>query len=239
VCEGVRMTEQEILTAYEDNFKAVDASIAGFDNALDKYAFKSTLKHSLVLGLAQRLLEFSRGSEAMGRAGLAAANAAMGRMCLETLFKLKALCLDAVSPEDYVKQERVAQYQSIRRALELPSVSPVFTDEEQAKYRTELQETELELGIPVKKHEIKLSEWAKRAGEERTYALSYSALSDYVHTGVSSLVHMMEVREQGQVFIQTGPSTHQLASLLEGVCIYLALATEAIDHMFANELLNE
>jgi len=45
----------------------------------------------------------------------------------------------------------------------------------------------------------------------------------------------MEVREQGQVFIQTGPSTHQLASTLEGVRICLAIAAEAIGHMFTSE----
>ena len=230
------MTEQEILARHAENFSAIHTAIANFDSALNDYTFRSNLKHAIVLGLAHRLLEFSRGSEAMGRAGLAAANAAMGRMCLETVFKLRAICLGAIAPENYAKQEKVAQHQSLKRALSLPNFSDIFSAEQQAEYRTELQQIEQKLGPKIKLHEIKVSEWADRAGANETYVLAYSALSDYVHSGVSSLNHIMEVREQGQVFIQTGPSNHQLTSLLEGICIFLAWATVCIDLMFAYEL---
>lgn len=229
------MTEQEILNEHAASFSAVSTSIANFEKAINEQTFRSNLKHTIVLGLAQRLLEFSRGSEAMGRAGLASANAAMGRMCLETLFKLKAICLGTVSPEDYAKQERVAQHHSLNRVLRLPNLSDIFSAEQQDIYRNELQQIEQELGSKVKLHEIKLSTWATSAGEGENHALAYSALSDHVHSGVSSLSHIMEMREEGQVFIQTGPSTHQLASLFNGVCIYLALATKAINAMFASE----
>lgn len=233
--EGVMMTEQEISTHYAENFNAACGAIADFDKALSGHNFRSNLKHTIVLGLAQRLLEFSRGSETMGRSGLAAANAAMGRMCIETVFKLKAICLGTVSPEDYAKQELVAEHQSLKRAMGLPNLSEIFTIEQQTEYHEKLQQIEQELGRKVKLHEIKLSDWADKAGETRTYALVYSSLSDYVHSGASSLSHIMEVRQQGQVFIQTGPSTHQLASMLQGICTCLAIAQEAIDNMFTNE----
>lgn len=172
----------------------------------------------------------------MGRMGLAAANAAMGRMCLETVFKLKAICIGAVPAEDYAKQEDVARYQSLKRVSKLAIFTEVFTAEEQAEYRTELQRIEETLGPKVGNHEIKLSKWVDKAEEGTTYALAYSALSDFVHSGASSLSHIMEVREHGQVFIQTGPSTHQLQSIFEGIRIYLAVATGAIEQMFSDEI---
>ena len=230
------MTEQEISNQYAEHFRTVGIAIAEFEKTLTAHPFGSNLKHSVVLGLAQRLLEFSRGSEVMGGMGLAAANAAMGRMCLETVFKLKAICSGAVSAEDYAKQESVARHQSLKRVLNLAILPEIFTVEQQAEYQADLQQIEKALGPKVGKHEIKLSEWADKAGEGATYALAYSALSDYVHSGASSLNHIMEVREQEQVFIQTGPSTHQLVSLFDGIRIYLAEATGAIEQMFAGEV---
>lgn len=233
--EGIKMTEQEIKTIHAESFKAVDIAITEFDRALDKHPFKSNLKHTVVLGLAHRLIEFSRGSEAMGRMGLAAANAAMVRMCLETVYKLKAICIGSIPVEDYAKQKEIAQRQSLKRVLKLDSLPEILTTEQQSEYRSELQEIEKlfapKTGIP----EIKISDWADKAGEGIPHAFAYSALSDYVHSGISSLAHIIEVRDDGQVFIQTGPSAYQLESNFEGIRIYLAVAIDAIEQMFADE----
>lgn len=229
------MTEEEIEVQYAECLLAIRTTISAFDEGLNKHDFRSNLKHVVVLSLAQRMLEFARGCETVGRTGLAAANAALGRMCLETFFKLKAVCLGAVLPEELVRQEQVVRYQGIKRVLGLQNLSELFSEREQAEFQAEMQRIEQELGPKVGKHEIKLSDWATRADEVGTYTLVYSTWSDYVHTGVSSLSHIMEVREQGQVFIQTGPSVHQLESVVEGVCCHLALAMDVIDQMFANE----
>ena len=230
------MTEQEIKALYAESIGSLQLSIEQFEKTLADKPFQSNLKHTVVLGLAQRLVEFARGSEATGRMGLAAANAALGRMCMETVFKLKAICLGAVSAEDYAKQEKVARFQSLKRVLNLSNLSDLFTAEELSEYRDELNQIEKDLGPKVGNHEIKLSTWAHKAEEGATYALAYSVLSDYVHSGASSISHIMEVREGGQVFIQTGPSCHQLESIFEGVCIYLTVAASAIEQMFADEL---
>lgn len=229
------MTQQEIETLHAEFIDGLNLAITQFEKTLSDQTFRSNLKHTVVLGLAQRLVEFARGSEAMGRMGLAAANAAMGRMCMETVFKLKAICIGAIPAEDYATQEDVARYQSLKRALKLDNLSELFSAEQLSEYRQELQQIEDKLGPKVGSHEIKLSTWAEKAGESATYALAYSALSDYVHSGASSISQIMEVREGGQVFIQTGPSTHQLESIFEGVRIYLAVAASAIDQMFADE----
>lgn len=230
------MTEQEIKALHAESLKAVDIAITEFDSTLNKHPFKSNLKHAVVLGLAHRLIEFSRGSEAMGRMGLAAANAAMGRMCLETVYKLKAICIGAVSAEDYAKQKDIAQRQSLRKVLKLDNLPEIFTAEEQSEYRSELQDIEKlfapKAGVP----EIKISDWADKAGEDIQHALAYSALSDYVHSGISSLSHIIDVRDDGQVFIQAGPSTYQLESIFEGIRIYLSVAASAIEQMFADEI---
>lgn len=154
---------------------------------------------------------------------------------METVFKLKAICIGTVTAEDYAKQERAARHQSLKRALKLNNLTDLFTAENLSEYRRELQQIEKDLGPKVGSHEIKLSTWAEKADEGTTYALAYSALSDYVHSGASSISHIMEVRNGGQVFIQTGPSTHQLESVFEGVRICLAVAASAIEHMFADE----
>lgn len=231
MCEGIVMNEQEISATHLTSFEAVGLAIAEFDSTLSAYPFRSNLLHTVVLGLAQRLIEFSRGSEALGRMGLAAANAAMVRMCLETVFKLKAICQGAVSAEDYVKQELVAQHQSIKRVLNRPGLRDTYTDQQLDELRGEVEHIEQQLGKKIKVHEIKPWQWAEIAGEGDMYALTYSILSDYVHSGATSLSHIMDIRDQGQVFIQTGPSTHQLEMMLQGVCISLAMAKEAIQSM--------
>lgn len=229
------MTEQEIKTLYAESISGLQLAITQFENTLTAQSFRSNLKHTVVLGLAQRLVEFARGSEAMGRMGLAAANAAMARMCMETVFKLKAICIGAVPAEDYAKQEHVSRFQCLKKALKLDELSDLFTAEQLSEYRRELKQIEEDLGPKVGSHEIKLSTWAEKADEGATYVLAYSALSDYVHSGASSISHIMEVRKGGQVFIQTGPSTHQLESIFERVRIYLAVAANAIEQMFADE----
>lgn len=71
------MTEQEIKTRYAEPISDLQLAITQFEGTLTDRPFRSNLKHAVVLSLAQRLIEFARGSEAVGRMGLAAANAAM------------------------------------------------------------------------------------------------------------------------------------------------------------------
>ena len=159
------MTEQEIKALYAESISALDLAIAQFENTLKDQPFKSNLKHTVVLCLAQRLVEFAQGSKTMGRMGLAAANAAMGRMCMETVFKLKAICIGAVPAEDYAKQEHIARFQSLKRVLKLENLADLFTSEQLSEYRSELGQIEEVLGPKVGSQEIKLSTWAEKAEE--------------------------------------------------------------------------
>jgi len=229
------MTEQEILTRYASQFSDLDSQIAQLEAVLSEHRFLSgNMQHVVVHALALRMIELARGCGILSKSGLAAANASLGRQCLEVGFKLKAVCRGKATAKDFTDQEIISRAKSRRWVLDSPSALEVVGPELATSLHQEAQEAALVERTKSLK-EIKPHEWAKRADEVEVYLLAYSVLSDFVHSGPASLGHIVDVKPSGQVFMQTGPSDYLLERVVEGACICLASSSNAIREMFASE----
>ena len=226
------MTEEEIQKKHASAFATLDAQLEQLEAAIQETPFLSgNLQHVIVHALALRMLEFARGCKTLARSGLAAANASLGRQCLEVGFKLKAVSGGAVSANCYLEQEIITRGNSLKRVLDLPAAASLLDVDSLAEYRQEYREYQ-----DRKKSlsgEISIRKWAEHAQEVEVYVFAYSALSDHVHTGAGSLEHITAVTATGQVFMQTGPSDYLLHAVLEGVCHCLASSSTAIRNMNA------
>jgi hypothetical protein len=229
------MTEQEIQTRYATQFSDLSGQIALLESVLSEHQFLSgNMQHVVVHALALRLIELARGCGLLAKAGLAAANASLGRQCLEVGFKLKAICSGKATPEDYMTQERISRAKSHRWVLKSPSALDALGPVLAAEILQEVQEA-ARLGNAKELKEIKPHEWAERADEVEVYRLAYSTLSDFIHCGPASLDHIVDVKSNGQVFMQTGPSDYLVGRVVEGVCHCLASSSNAIQTMFVGE----
>jgi len=232
------MMEQDIKERHSTQFLRLDEQISRLDSVLSEHQFLSgNMQHVVVHALALRLIELARGCGVLSKAGLAAANASIGRQCLEVGFKLKAICSGRATHEEYTSQELISRAKSRRWVLENPSALDALGPELGAQLLQEAQEAQeaTRLGEKRSLKEIKPHEWAKRADEVEIYLLAYSVLSDYVHSGPASLWHIVDVKSNGQVFMQTGPSDYLLERVIAGTCLCLASSSDAIQNMFAEE----
>lgn len=236
MCEGVTMTEEEIFAAYEQDFLSLAQHVARLEGVLEAHPFMSVnLQHVVVHALALRLIELAKGCDRLGRAGLAAANSAMGRLFLEIAFKLKAVSLSEADARDYALQEQVSRYANLKKILTSPSARTAVQRDTLDEYLAEMAAIEEELGSKVASRHVAARDWAKRAGQEEIYLFAYAAFSEFVHAGPGSLAHIMETRAEGQIFMQTGPSAHLLQRVLAGVCLQLESSACAIEEMFGRE----
>lgn len=227
------MTEQDMKERYSTQFSHLDEQISRLDSVLSEHRFLSgNMQHVVVHALALRLIELARGCGVLSKAGLAAANASIGRQCLEVGFKLKAICSGRATHDEYTSQELISRAKSRRWVLECPSALDALGPELGAQLLQEAKEA-TRLGEARGLKEIKPHEWAKRADEVEIYLLAYSVLSNYVHSGPASLWHIVDRKANGQVFMQTGPSDYLLERVIEGACHCLASSSDAIQDMFA------
>lgn len=227
------MTEQEIQKKYAAHFSKLDAQIVRLEAVLREHPFLSgNMQHVVVHALVLRLLELARSCGILSKAGMAAASASLNRQCLEVGFKLKAICSGNATPEDFMTQEFISRAKSRRWVLKnsaaLEALGPELAESlaKEAEEAVRLKETK---GLK----EIKPHEWAARAEEVEVYLFAYSTLSDFIHCGPASLGHIFDVKQNGQVFMQTGPSDYLLEHVIEGACHCLASSSNAIQAMFA------
>ncbi|MGV8804840.1 MAG: DUF5677 domain-containing protein [Polaromonas sp.] len=225
------MTEEEIQATYSVQFSSLDEQILQLESELYRHQFLSgDRQHVVVHLLALRLIELARGCRLLAKAGLAAANASLGRQCLEVGFKLKAICNGKATPEDFFNQEIISREKSRSWVLKNPSALAVLSPELRDSLHQESQEAS---GKKLK--EIKPYEWAERAEEVEVHLFAYSTLSDFVHSGPVSLGHIFDVKSNGQIYMQTGPSDYLIDSVIEGTCHCLASSANAIQKMFCDD----
>ena len=227
------MTEQEIQTRYSVHFCELDAQIVRLEAVLREHSFLSgKMQHVVVHALVLRLIELARSCGILSKAGMAAASASLNRQCLEVGFKLKAICSGNATAEDFMTQEIISRAKSRRWVLQnaaaLEALGPELSKSlaKEADEAVRLEETK---GLK----EIKPYEWAARAEEIEVYLFAYSTLSDFIHCGPASLGHIFDVKQDGQVFMQTGPSDYLIEHVIEGACHCLASSSNAIQSMFA------
>lgn len=227
------MTEQEIQTKYSAHFSALDAQIVRLEEALHEHPFLSgNMQHVVVHALALRLIELARSCGILSKAGMAAASASLSRQCLEAGFKLKALCNGNATAEDFMTQEIISRAKSRRWVLKNAAARAALGPELAESLANEADEA-VRLEETKDLEEIKPYEWAARAEEIEIYLFAYSTLSDFIHCGPASLGHIFEVKQDGQVFMQTGPSDYLIEHVVEGACHCLASSSNAIEAMFS------
>lgn len=230
------MTEQEIQTSYAVQFSDLDAQIVRLETAIQEHPFISgNMQHVVVHALALRLIEFSRSCGILSKAGMAAASASLNRQRLKVGFKLKAICSGKATPDEFMHQEIISRTKSRRWLLNSPAALEAL-EPELARNLAKEAEQAIQLGEAKGLKELKPHEWAARAGETEVYLFAYSTLSDFIHCGPSSLGHIVDVKQDGQVFMRTGPSDYLLAHVIEGVCHCLASSSSAIQSMFAENM---
>ena len=227
------MTEQEIQTRYAAHFSELDAQIVNLEAVLREHQFLSgNMQHVVVHALVLRLIELARSCGILSKAGMAAASASLNRQCLEVGFKLKAICSGNATTEDFMSQEIISRAKSRRWVLQnaaaLEALGP-----ELAKSLAKEAEEAVRLEEIKGLKEIKPHEWAGLAEEKEVYLFAYSTLSDFIHCGPASLGHIFDVKQNGQVFMQTGPSDYLIEHVIEGACHCLASSSNAIQAMFA------
>lgn len=246
------MTEQEIEKKHAAIFEALRKEIARLNQVLETKEFSSeNPQHLAAHQLALRLIELSTGCQMLAEAGLAAANAATGRTCLEVGFKLKAICKNIRVADLYNKQEDMDRLAKLKPILSNPKMRAYFSEGDLKSWDNEIVEIESELkkkieatknhaparakkGRKKASHEKKtVYSWAVDAGEEEVYRFAYSILSDFIHSGPGSMKHICDVSSKGQFFMQTGPSDHMVDQVIGSVNHCLASASNAIEGLFA------
>lgn len=234
------MTEQEIHNKHADSFADLQAQIDQLDIVLVEGAFISgNLQHVVVHALALRLIEFARGCRLVAGAGLPSAHATLGRQCLEVGFQLKSISRGTVSPEAYFAQALLKKSKELKKISESDELRSIFTAEQLNDFERQMQNLERELKeaelqvAPRKLKTITVEQWAAYAQETYSYATVYAVFSAHVHSGASSIGHIVDVCEKGQVLMQTGPSDYLLQDLLFGVNSCLASCAQDIQSMFA------
>ncbi|MFN3437632.1 MAG: DUF5677 domain-containing protein [Acidovorax sp.] len=247
------MTEQEIEKKHAAIFEALRKEIARLNQVLETNEFSSeNPQHVATHQLALRLIEFSTGCHMLAKAGLAAANAATGRTCLEVGFKLKAICKSMSAADIYNKQEDMDRLAKLKPILSNQEMRAYFSEEDLKSWDNEILEIESELNktktdasknhasVRAKKSRKRASHdkktvysWAVDAGEEEVYRFAYSIFSDFTHSGPGSMKHICNVSSKGQFFMQTGPSDHMVDQVIGSVSHCLASASNAIEGLFA------
>lgn len=149
--------------------------------------------------------------------GLDAPSKAMLRVLLETVFKLKLICIDPEFINEYIKSDDFNRAQLFNQVL-------LDNDEIFSHELKELAAEEFpKLQDVFRNKEYQMKPWklAKRAGMYDFYLLVYIKLSDDVHTSIRSLEKYYGLNNEGTV-------THMIMEPIFGDLIMVALTACSI-----------
>jgi hypothetical protein len=231
VCEGMNMTEEEIVRKHKNAFDFLASSLKVLESAVANLSVNpGEGQQVMIAGLAERLRTSAQGCGVLGRNGLSAEVQVLARVCVEITFKLLGIHANADLVKTYAQEHLFFRKKSLKAIT--TDLKSSFSAAELVTAESDLAAVTVEIAqLNAKK--MKVETWAQHANSAVMYVSLYALLSGFVHASSTSLRDWIGEDSDGNLdgFL-TGSTDFGLTSTLCSVAVCIESCLQAIDEVF-------